>query len=274
MHDKTIRFPETKTLVLDQQGVILHVGLNRPEVRNAMSAQMVCELAAVFNMIKEDPNIRAVVLRGAGGSFCAGADISDMVNLRMQAMEQGNQSVYIQFNRSFGSLIDLVNQAPQVVVAVLEGAVLGGGLGLACVSDVALCLDHTTFGLPETGLGVIPAQIAPFIVQRIGLTQARRYALLGHRFDGVEAVRIGLVHQSFRTVDALEAALNELLQQVKRTAPNATRVTKSILHRAASPEPLDTLLDDVAVKFADAVNLEGAEGTLAFIEKRLPSWAQ
>ncbi len=274
MHDKTIRFPATETLVLDQQGVILHVGLNRPEVRNAMSALMVRELITVFNLIKDDSSVRSVVMRGAGGSFCAGGDIGDMLSLRMQAVEQGDQSVYVQFNRSFGRLIHLVNHAPQIVVVVLEGAVLGGGMGLACVSDVALCLDQTTFGLPETCLGVIPAQIAPFVVQRIGLTQARRYALLGHRFDGVEAARIGLVHQSFATVDALDAALHEVLQQIKRTAPNATRVTKGVLHRAASNEPIEALLDDVAIKFADALILEGTEGTLAFIEKRLPSWAQ
>jgi isohexenylglutaconyl-CoA hydratase len=213
------------------------------------------------------------VLRGAGGSFCAGADLKDMTNLRMKAFEKGNE-VYVQFNRSFGTLIQMVNQAPQIVVAVLEGAVLGGGFGLACVSDVALCLDNTKFGLPETGLGVIPAQIAPFVVQRIGLTQARRYALLGNRFDGAEAERIGLVHQSLTTVELLDAALNEVLTQIKRTAPNASRVTKEILHRAAALEPLEGLLDDVAVKFAEAVTTEGMEGTMAFVQKRLPSWAE
>lgn len=266
--------PITETLVLEQHGAILHVLLNRPEVRNAMSAQMVGELTAVFNRIKDDSNIRGVVLRGAAGSFCAGADLKDMTGLRMKAVEQGDHSVYVEFNRTFGTLISLVNQAPQIVVAVLEGAVLGGGFGLACVSDVALCLDNTKFGLPETGLGVIPAQIAPFVVQRIGLTQARRYALLGNRFEGAEAERIGLVHQSLATVDLLEAALAEVLQQIKRTAPNASRVTKDILHRAASNQPLDALLDDVAVKFAEAVAGEGVEGTMAFIQKRLPNWAE
>ena len=273
MGEMTMTLPITETLILEQRGAILHVTLNRPEVRNAMSEQLVRELTSVFTAIKDDTNIRGVVLRGAGGSFCAGADIKDMSGLRMKAMEDGDQSVYVKFNRTFGTLINIVNQAPQIVVAVLEGAVLGGGFGLACVSDVALCLDNTKFGLPETGLGVIPAQIAPFVVQRIGLTQARRYALLGNRFEGAEAERIGLVHQSLATVELLDAALNEVLSQIKRTAPNASRVTKEIIHRAAAQEPLHALLDDVAVKFAEAATTEGLEGTMAFVQKRLPNWA-
>lgn len=273
MGEMTMALPITETLILEQRGAILHVTLNRPEVRNAMSEQLVSELISVFTAIKDDSSVRGVVLRGAGGSFCAGADIKDMSGLRMKAMEQGDHSVYVKFNRTFGTLINTVNQAPQIVVVVLEGAVLGGGFGLACVSDVALCLDSTKFGLPETGLGVIPAQIAPFVVQRIGLTQARRYALLGNRFEGAEAARIGLVHQTFAAVEELETALDEVLQQIKRTAPNASRVTKEILHRAAALEPLDGLLDYVAVKFAEAVTTEGMEGTMAFVQKRLPSWA-
>lgn len=264
--------PATQTLILDQQGPILHVRLNRPEVRNAMSTEMVNDLIAVFESLANDTSIRGVVLRGEGGSFCAGADLKDMTGLRMQAAVDGSQDVYVKFNRGFGTLIHIVNNAPQIVVAVLEGAVLGGGFGLACVSDVALSLDSTNFGLPETGLGVIPAQIAPFIVQRLGLTQARRYALLGNRFQGQEAARIGLVHQSFESVELLDAGLAEVLKQIKRTAPNASRVTKAILHRVGH-EPLSDLLDDVAVKFAEAAASEGMEGTLAFVEKRLPNWA-
>ena len=145
--------PVTETLILEQQGAILHIRLNRPEVRNAMSSQMVSELIAVFESIANDSNIRGVVIRGEGGSFCAGADLKDMMALRVKAATEGSHDVYATFNRGFGTMIDAVNNAPQIVVAVLEGAVLGGGFGLACVSDVALSLDNTNFGLPETGLG-------------------------------------------------------------------------------------------------------------------------
>ncbi len=266
--------PNTQTLILEQHGAILHVLLNRPDARNAMSQLMVSELIAVFSSLVNDLSVRGVVLRGAGGNFCSGGDIKDMAGLRLLANQEGSNAAYVQFNRGFGTLIDLVNQAPQVVVAVLEGAVLGGGFGLACVSDVALCLETTKFGLPETGLGIIPAQIAPFVVQRIGLTQARRLALLGNRFGGAEAYRIGLVHELFDNEAALDTALDEVILQIRRTAPNASRVTKSILHRVGH-EPLQSLLDDVAVQFAQAVSgREGMEGTMAFVQKRLPNWAE
>lgn len=263
------------TLMLNRQAAILHITLNRPEQRNAMSEQMVRELIQVFSAISDDSSIRAVVLRGAGGHFCAGGDIKDMAALRAQASAAGSSDGYVRFNRAFGQLIEQVNHAPQIVVAVLEGAVLGGGFGLACVSDVALCRDTAQFGLPETGLGIIPAQIAPFVVQRIGLTQTRRLALLGLRFDGVEALRLGIVHQVAHSPDALEALLQQTLTQLYRTAPIASRTTKAILHQSTQVHHLSDTLDQAAVQFAAAVqSAEGFEGTMAFIQKRLPHWAE
>lgn len=269
-----MNLPATETLELQQEGFALHVRLNRPDVRNAMSLRMVQELMAVFDAIAHEPALRAVVLRGNGGHFCAGGDIKDMAGARMQAAQSGNEEAYATLNRAFGHLITQVNQAPQVVVVALEGAVLGGGFGLACVSDVAIALSTAQFGLPETGLGVIPAQIAPFVVQRIGLTQARRLALLGARFNGGEALRLGIVHQVVDTTEAVSAAITDVLAQVKRCAPQANRATKALLHRVGQ-EPLEGLLDDAARQFARAVaGAEGAEGTMAFVQKRAPQWAE
>jgi len=264
----------SETLIVQQYGAVLHVTLNRPEQRNAMSAQMLNELIEVFGQIKDDLSIRAVVLRGAGGHFCAGGDIKDMAALRMAAAQAASNQPYIAFNRLFGTLIETVNHAPQIVVAVLEGAVLGGGFGLACVSDLAISREDAQFGLPETGLGVIPAQIAPFVVQRIGITQARRVALLGLRFNGAEAVRLGIAHTLVSDEAALQTELNAALQQIQRAAPNASRVTKALLHQVAATD-LSGLLDRAAVQFAEAVgSAEGMEGTMAFIQKRLPNWAE
>ena len=269
--------PQTATLLLKQDGPALHITLNRSEARNAMSLEMVNELMAVFDTIAEDSNIRAVVLRGADGHFCAGGDIKDMSTARARAAEaiaKGQDNPFFSLNRQFGHLITRVNHAPQVVVAVLEGAVLGGGFGLACVSDVAIAHGKAQFGLPETGLGVIPAQIAPFVVERIGLTQARRLALLGERFTGVEAHSLGVVHFVENDTDNIENTLARVLEQIKRCGPSANRQTKALMHRVGH-EPMSTLLDDAAKAFADAVaSEEGMEGTMAFVQKRLPSWAQ
>jgi isohexenylglutaconyl-CoA hydratase len=171
-------------------------------------------------------------------------------------------------------MIEQVDQAPQTVVAILEGAVLGGGFGLACVSDIAISRDNAQFGLPETGLGVLPAQIAPFVVKRIGLTQARRLALLGSRFNGETAQKLGVIHEVVRDDIELEQLLADTIQQIKRAAPLASRNTKALLHRTLN-EPLDSLLDAAAQQFAQAVGgAEGQEGTMAFIQKRLPNWTE
>ena len=263
-----------ESIQLEQQGSILTMWLNRPESRNAMSLNMVNAIQQVFTQIADDVSIRAVILRGKGGHFCAGGDIKDMAALRVEAANVGSLQPYVDFNRRFGAMIEQVDQAPQTVVAVLEGAVLGGGFGLACVSDIAISRDNAQFGLPETGLGVLPAQIAPFVVKRIGLTQARRLALLGSRFNGETAQKLGVIHEVVRDDIELEQLLADTIQQIKRAAPLASRTTKALLHRTLN-EPLDSLLDAAAQQFAQAVGgAEGQEGTMAFIQKRLPNWTE
>lgn len=264
--------PATETLLLGEDGPFLHITLNRPESRNAMSLTMVNELMAVFDAIAANDNCRAVILRGSNGHFCAGGDIKDMAGARMKAAS-GDSDAYFQLNRRFGEMISRANHIPQVLITVIEGAVLGGGFGLACISDVALTADDAQFGLPETGLGVIPAQIAPFVVQRIGLTQARRLALTGARFNGAEAARLGIVHESVPASE-LDARLGATLKQIRRCAPHANRVTKQLV-LSVGKQPLDDLLDQAARDFAAAVaSNEGAEGTMAFVQKRLPNWAE
>ena len=169
--------PVCQTLSLEPHNGVLHITLNRPECRNAMSLQMVSELRAVLAAVRDDRQVRALVLGGAGGHFCAGGDLKDMANARAQGAD-----AYRELNRAFGALLEEAQNAPQVLICVLQGAVLGGGFGLACVSDIALADDQAQFGLPETSLGLLPAQIAPFVVQRIGLTQTRRLALTAARF--------------------------------------------------------------------------------------------
>ncbi|WP_397378429.1 enoyl-CoA hydratase/isomerase family protein [Pseudomonas sp.] len=261
--------PDCQTLLLNLDVGVLHVTLNRPESRNAMSLAMVGELRSVLESVRHDANVRAIVLRGAGGHFCAGGDIKDMAGARAAGAD-----AYRTLNRAFGSLLEEAQHAPLVLIAVLEGAVLGGGFGLACVSDIALCQQDAKFGLPETTLGILPAQIAPFVVKRIGLTQTRRLALTAARFNGSEAERLGLVHFSEIDSEHLDARLHQVLSQVRQCAPQANAQTKALL-LAAEHEALGPLLDRAAEQFAAAVTgAEGIEGTMAFMQKRPPKWAQ
>ena len=267
------QLPHCETLILEKQGPSLFLTINRPDVRNAMSLQMVAELAALFTEVENDNSIRAVVIRGAGGHFCAGGDIKDMAGARGQKGE-GKDDPFYKLNRAFGQMIQQVNESSKVVIAITEGAVVGGGFGLACVSDLAIAGPTAKFGMPETTLGVIPAQIAPFVVERIGLTQARRLALLGLRIDAAEACALGIVHQVAESEEQLDDMLNQALERVRLCAPNATAETKALLHRVGH-EAMTGLLDDAAEKFAAAIRgPEGTEGTMAFMQKREPKWAE
>ena len=253
------------TLLLEPHNGVLHITLNRPQSRNAMSLEMVNELRSVLAQL--DSQVRAVVISGAGGHFCAGADVKDLLGASDKAQLQT-------LNRAFGTLLQEVEAAPQVVIVVLQGAVLGGGFGLACVSDIAIAEGQAQFGLPETRLGLLPAQIAPFVVKRIGLTHTRRLALTAARFDGVEAGRLGVVHFVEHDSQALAQRVDEVLGQVLQCAPGANARTKALL-LASVDEPLETVLDRGAQWFAEAVRSEeGIEGTQAFVQKRKPSWCK
>jgi isohexenylglutaconyl-CoA hydratase len=260
--------PDCQTLLLEQHGGVLHITLNRPESRNAMNLQMVAELRAVLRAVRDDRAVRALVIGGAGGHFCAGGDIKDMTNARAQGGD-----AYRDLNRAFGALLEEAQHAPQVLITVLHGAVLGGGFGLACVSDIAMADHQAQFGLPETSLGLLPAQIAPFVVQRIGLTETRRLALTASRFDGNQARRMGLVHFVEHDPQALAERLDEVLAHVLCCAPEANAATKKLLLSSAG-QPSSELLDEAAQWFSEAVTgAEGVEGTLAFVQRRKPRWA-
>lgn len=268
--------PAPQTLKLTQEKGTLFLILNRPQVRNAMSLEMVIELCELFDAIEKDSTIRTIVIRGEGQHFCAGADIKDLAQARehMTTDPTDPNNPIFKLNRAFGHLMTKANQSSKTLICVLEGAVLGGGFGLAAVSDIALSLEDARFGLPETGLGVIPAQIAPFVVLRIGLTQTRYLALTGTRFNGLEAARIGLVHLTAKNTVELEAQLQQILQQVNRCAPQANATTKKIMLKVGSA-PLEQLLDEAALDFSCAAQgVEGREGTLAFLENRTPSWVE
>ncbi len=264
--------PQTQHLRLSLEDGVLTVLLDRPEVRNAMSLHTVSELEAAFAAVADRRDVRVVVLRGAGGNFCAGGDIKDMAAARGKPPGEEGKDALAVVNRRFGEVITTVDRAPQAVVAVCEGAVLGGGFGLACVADVTLTAADAKFGLPETGLGIPPAQIAPFLVRRLGLSQARRLAVTGGRFHGNQALAIGLAHAVADTTDALEAELAQTLQQVLRCAPAAVATTKALMNDAGVVEH-EALLDRAAELFAAAARgPEGIEGMTAFMQKRRPNW--
>ncbi|CAH0990552.1 2,3-dehydroadipyl-CoA hydratase [Sinobacterium norvegicum] len=267
-----MNLPTCQELLLDTDGGVLTISLNRPKKRNAMNSALVKEVMAVFDAVADDRSVRAIVIRGEGGHFCAGGDISGM-NSDAQDEATAAKAVW-DFNRVFGHMITKANSAPQVVITLCEGSVLGGGFGLACISDVAIADKKAKFAMPETGLGIIPAQIAPFVVTRIGLTQARRLALLGERINGEQARQLGIVHFVTDGAEAMTEKLQMVLASVRRCAPEANAMTKQLMLQVGHVEQ-EALLDQAADLFCDSMRgPEGQEGTRAFLEKRLPAWAE
>jgi isohexenylglutaconyl-CoA hydratase len=268
-----IRLPEPATLLLREHNAVLEITLNRPERRNALSGQMVDELLHVFTWLGNHADLRAIVLRGSAQTFCAGADVKEMQAAPVSDPKERKRNI-ARSNRRLGDLLLAVEATAQPVVAVVEGAVLGGGIGLVCVSDVALASQDARFGLPETSIGLVPAQIAPFVVQRIGFTHARRLMLTGARMNALEAERLGLVHAVFADTAALDAGLAQVLSDIHRCAQGANARTKQLLLSILNRELTGTL-DLAAQVFAEAsVGDEAREGTAAFLEKRPPSWAK
>ena len=262
---------QMKTLLVDHTAGVLTITLNRPEVRNAMSLDMVGELTDVLGGAEADPTVRVVVVRGQGGQFCAGGDIGDMAQARMK-MAAGDKDAIADVNARFGRLCLAYARSSLPIITVLEGSVMGGGFGLACVSDVTLAMNNVVFRLPETALGVVPAQIAPFLVERSGYAEAKRLAVTGGKVEAAEALAIRLVHEVHATAESLNDALAQVVSRMQACAPGAIATTKQLLARARLEAP-QGLIDDAAQLFSKAIQSpEGQEGTAAFMQKRKPSW--
>ena len=256
-----------------RRGGFLYLTLDDAPTRNALGPEMVQELQAAIESAAADPMLRAVVLRGANGFFCAGGSMGNFQErLKAEEVQAGTDPIATH-NRSFGYFLTALARLPKVLVAVVEGAAMGGGFGLACVADIVLARRDAKFALSETTLGLVPAQIAPFVVARIGQASARRLALSGERIDGAEAHRIGLADFVAEDTSALEARLLAVLQGIARCAPGANAATKALLQECAEVE-LAPILDRAAQAFAHQMRSEGAEGVAAFRDKRDAAWVE
>ena len=251
------------------EGGVLHLTLNRPEVRNAMSLAMVLELRQALAAAEGDGHTRVIVLRGTGGHFCAGADLKDMAAARMRLAD--NPDAVVEVNAAFGDLCVAFANTGIATVAVLEGTVMGGGFGLACVADVAIAGTSAVFRLPETSLGVVPAQIGPFLVERLGYAEAKRLAVTGGRLDANAALAVRLVHEVHAS-GGLDHAVAAVLHDILQCAPGAVAATKALIAKARFHAPASLVREAAEVFSRAALGAEGTEGTTAFLQKRKASW--
>jgi isohexenylglutaconyl-CoA hydratase len=259
-----------KTILLEKEKGWLNIWLNRPASRNALSEEMVSELKSVLIDTRADESIRGITLRGKEKMFCAGGDLKGF-----KAVFQNPNTSRAEIedaSAEIGILLNLLNTMPQVVVTLVEGAAVAGGMGLMCCGDVVITTTDAFFSLTETTLGIPPAQIAPFVMARIGLSNSRRLMLTASRFDGIEAHRIGLADLTVDNADDFISVMDKIKRGVFSSAPKANAKTKALLFRALSLNTED-FRSYAAKTFTDCMlDGEGLEGVASFIEKRKPSW--
>lgn len=253
-------------LAVDGRGIAT-VTLDRPARGNAYNEEMLEALAAGLTDLGGRPEIRAVVIRGAGRHFQAGADLDWLARMA----EEPAAAAYAA-SMATTHTMQILNEFPRPTLAVIQGACVGGGVGLVCSVDVALATPAARFGLTEVRVGVAPTPISRQMVQAMGFRQTRRYALTGERFDAAEAMRIGLVHEVV-AAERLEARLAEILEAILMAAPGAVAATKISLLDANDLRIGAAMRARLAGESArQRASAEGREGLAAFREKRDPAW--
>ena len=245
------------------------VMLNRPAVHNAFDPAMTRLLTAALEKLDADSKVRAVVLLGAGKSFCAGADISHMKSSAKFSSAQNVKSAQ-ESARMFYTLYNL----SKPTIACVQGAVRGGGIGLVAACDIAIAARTATFRLSEVKIGVIPSMISPYVIAAMGERQARRYFISGEEFDAAEAWRIGLVHD-IAEEESLNGTVGAMLAQLYSSGPKAMAAAKKLTALSAHANIDKNILDETARRIADIrATPEGQEGLSAFLEKRKPHWIE
>jgi len=262
----------SELLRVDRSGpgdAVARVTLTRPAVHNAFNASLIAELRTTFaGLARESPTeLRAVVLAGDGPSFCAGADI-DWMRAAMALDVEGNE----QDAMAMAEMFETIDTCPVPVVARVQGAALGGGMGLCAVADVVIAEAGTKFGFTETRLGILPAVISPFVIAKIGESHARALFPGGRRFDAFRAQRIGLVHDVVEGEDALDQAVMTTVGDVLASGPTAARAAKAIVREVRGLGHGASKWHTARVIARQRVGEEAQEGFRAFTEKRPPAW--
>ncbi|HEX7270569.1 MAG TPA: enoyl-CoA hydratase/isomerase family protein [Casimicrobiaceae bacterium] len=255
------------TIEVALRNAVAVVTLNRPEVRNAFNETLIRELTEALRALASDETVRAVVLLGAGESFCAGADLNWMRKMAAFSPAQNLADA-----KALTMMLATLNDMPQPTIARVHGSAFGGGVGIVACCDIAIAAHDATFALSEAKLGLIPAAISPYVIEAIGARAARRYFLTAERFTAAEAFRLGLLHDLAVPAE-LDAKVNELLGFLVTAGPRAQaeakRLIRAVAHRPISGE----VVTDTARRIARVrATPEAREGVAAFLAKRRAAW--
>jgi methylglutaconyl-CoA hydratase len=239
--------------------------MDRPDKHNAFNPTLIDELQQAFLREGESPEVRVIVLTGAGASFSAGADL-DWMKEQGQASQQDN----LNSASHMAELFVTIDRCPKPVVARVQGAALGGGSGLVCSVDIAVAGPRAVFGFTEVRLGLVAGVISPFVLRRLGYSNTRARLLTGERFDAQEAYRIGMVHQ---LADDLDAAVDAVVKELLQGSPQAQHASKELLAQIADLDYQQQRQPTAQAIARARSSADGREGLAAFLEKRKPRWA-
>ncbi|MEY8879406.1 MAG: enoyl-CoA hydratase-related protein [Leptothrix sp. (in: b-proteobacteria)] len=258
--------PTTLTLSQRAPGVA-QITMSRPAVFNAFDEVMIGEIDEAFAQLADDAAVRVIVLAGEGKHFSAGADLQ-----WMQRASSASQEWNLADARRFAAMLARIEACPKPTVARIQGAALGGGVGLACACDLAIAADNASFSVSEAKFGILPAVIGPYVTNAVGKRQARRLALTTSRIGAAEALAIGLVQQVV-TLEALDGAVDAALKELLAGGPNAQREIKQLFAQLEvgpiTPEVRELTAQTISrVRGTD----EAREGFAAFLAKRPASW--
>lgn len=262
-----VRWPDYQHLTITTDGAATVITLNRPDVHNAFNERLIAELHDAFTHLSADDSVRAIVLRGAGRSFCAGADLHWMRS-SLDTPHEENVADAMRMADMFRA----IDKCPHPVIGRIHGAALGGGMGLTAVCDIAIAADDARFGFTEARLGIAPAVISPFAVRKIGESHARALFLTAERFTADRALAIGLVHQVIPAAE-LDDAVRATVRNIALCGPAGVRAAKRMamtVTHIPDAEARELTANTIA---GLRVSEEGQEGIRAFLEKRTATWA-
>ena len=253
-----------------RDGAIARVTLDRAQLHNAFDESLIADLTAAFRSLGEDAAVRAVVLTGAGKSFSAGADLNWMKRASTYDEERNREDA-----RALEFMLRTLDECPKPVIAMVNGAAIGGGVGLVAACDIALAAESAQFATSEVRLGILPAVIAPFVVRAIGPREARRWFLTAERFAAEEARRIGLVHEVVPT-DQLESRTAAMVGEILKGGPEALASAKRLVQLVSMMPQGGSIRSEATVGMIAErrASVEGREGIAAFLEKRKPAWVE
>lgn len=249
---------------------VVFVTINRPAKKNAFDAPTIAALYEAFETLQGADHVRVVFIRGAGGTFSAGADLEWMRDAADWS-ESDNRSDAM----GLAKMLKALHDVPALTVALVEGAAMGGGAGIVAACDMAVAVKGTRFAFSEVKLGLIPATIAPYVVEAVGARTARALFMTGDAFDADAAREFGLIGHVLPDADAIGPFVSDFVKGLKACAPGAMGDAKRLVHDVAHEKVDHSLMEDTARRIAHArVSDEGREGVRAFLDKRKPRWAE